>query len=255
CSPNGFTVAFHTNFSSTDYIYSLDLRAPQFSAGYATAPSGTTFGRPSFAPDGNSIYFAATSSATSAIENQIISSPSSLHAVASYPAASESIYDVSCSPYFAAKTFIGAGGLMSSAAGFLWTQRGDGFGSFASFSATTPSKLTITQQNSGGSGGALVYLAKADVITKIVYTNDYFGAYSGIASTGSQALISVSATTGQIDTVAPLTEPGLQRLSRGGTSYEGRFTAVYDAHGKNLARSGASHIELDPKTGAVTSWR
>ncbi len=251
-SPDGHTVTFQVQ-SEAD----LDFMNIDDSTGFLgfSPPSGSTYTFPSFTPDGGSVVFVESNSSASSIDTQLIGAPSSVTPLVSYPS-NEFPTTPSWSPFFGPKSFVGPGGEMSAAAGFIWEQLGDGFGSFASISATTPALMTITQQNPATSNGPFVFLAKADKLTKIVYANSYFGAYNAITPANSkQALISVSSSTGLIYTVAPLAEPGLRRSSRGGLAYDGKFTAIYDGHGKNLAPSGASHIELDPKSGGVKFWQ
>lgn len=251
-SPDGRNVVLMAQATSTIWIFGVDH--PNNGFALATPPSGTVFADPSFTPDGNSIVFQAYNSSTGSIDTQLLGSPASLAPIVAY-SSPQLPYTPSWSPYFGAKSFIGSGGQMSAAAGFIWAQVGDGFGGFASISAATPASFSLERQPEGTSGGPVVYLAKADKITKIVYSNSYFAANNAITPANSkQALISVSSVTGQIDTVAPLAEPGLTPSNRGGLAYDGTFAAIYDSHGKNLAPSGASHIEIAPKTGAVSSW-
>ncbi|HWD39246.1 MAG TPA: hypothetical protein VG944_10385 [Fimbriimonas sp.] len=68
-------------------------------------------------------------------------------------------------------------------------------------------------------------------------------------------LVSIGGSNGRINVVAPFSEYGVKALNRGWPSNDGKFVAIYDAHGKIFAPSGASHIELDAKTGTVSSCR
>ncbi|HWD39242.1 MAG TPA: hypothetical protein VG944_10365 [Fimbriimonas sp.] len=257
-SPNGNLITFIEGDGSANQVAAVDVRNVVSEVTLATAPSGIGYLGPCFTPDGLAISYEeyAVSATQKTIRTQQLSDPDGVFTtLVSYPKVDQ-IGEMAWSPYFAPKAFIGTGGEMSSAAGFIWGQRGDGFGGFASVSATTPTSLTLTRQASDTTGGPVVYLAKADKITKIVYSNAYFGVYSSVTPANStQALISVSSTTGQIDTIAPLAEPGLRPSTRGGLVYDGHFVGIYDSLGKNLAPAGATHIELDGKTGGVTSWQ
>ncbi|HWD39244.1 MAG TPA: hypothetical protein VG944_10375 [Fimbriimonas sp.] len=255
-SPDGHLLVFTGGGGSGNNIDTTDVRATDGSYfSRATAPSGLNYENPCFNPDGASITFQSGSQSVNSIVTQLTGDTTSLTSLVSHPTSGSLPEAPFWSPFFGPKAFVGTGGLMSSASGFIWGQLGDGFGGFAALAATTATSMTITQQPAGGSGGPLVYLAKADKITKIVYSNSYFGAYNAVTPTNSkQALISVSTVTGQVDTVAPLAEPGLTSSTRGGLAYDGKFAAIYDSKGKNLASSGASHIELDSKSGAVASW-
>jgi hypothetical protein len=100
----------------------------------------------------------------------------------------------------------------------------------------------------------------ADNITKLVYANSYFGAFTSLAFSGSnQVLISVSGATGQITTVAPFAgaKPATAKPMVQGTHlvYSANFTALYNRAGQNVAPSGAKEVEIDPKTGLLVSWR
>jgi hypothetical protein len=76
----------------------------------------------------------------------------------------------------------------------------------------------------------------------------------------SDCLISFDATTGFITTAAPFIatktaqKPG-RKLSGSIATYTGKFAAIYDNKGKNLAPSGASQVSLDLKTGKLLSWQ
>ncbi|HWD39238.1 MAG TPA: hypothetical protein VG944_10345 [Fimbriimonas sp.] len=254
-TPNGNSILVQLG-ESNDIIAAFDATNPNAFTTVASGPSGTDLGHVSCSPDGNSIVFASTSSSTYGIDTQLLGSTSSLTSIVSDPVTGSVPLMPRWSPFFGPKTFVGPGGQMSTAGGFIWGQAGDGFGGFASLSATTPTTMTITQQTAGTAGGPVTYLAKADKITKIVYSNSYFGAYTAVTPSNSkQVLISVSTLTGQIDTVAPLAQPGLTSSTRGGLAYDGRFAAIYDSHGNNLAPLGAKHIELDSVSGGVKQWR
>ncbi len=255
-SPNGTAITFVSSVATGNKVFISDIRAASSAVAINSAPSDSTYHQPAFTPDGNSVTYQAISSTQSAVRTQLTSDPGTLYSTVKAYSESTSASSLCWSPYFAPKTFIGTGGEMSTASGFIWAQLGDGFGGFASVSAITPASLTLTQQPSGASDGPVVYLAKADRITKIVYSNSYFGAYNSVTpSNSTQALISVSSTTGQIDTIAPLAQPGLTRSTRGELAFDGKFAAIYDSHGRNLAASGARHIQLDSKTGSVISWQ
>ncbi|HWD39243.1 MAG TPA: hypothetical protein VG944_10370 [Fimbriimonas sp.] len=255
-SPNGSVIAFVVDTGSTTEVSVMDIRNRNSVYSIANAPSGTDYQQPCFTPDGNSVAYVVNSASERTIRTQLLSDPSSIFSVInSYPSSSSPM-PMCWSPYFAPKAFVGTGGLMTSAAGFIWGQKGDGFGGFAAISATTPASLTITQQPAGAVSGPVVYLARADKITKIVYSNVYFGAYNAVTPANStQALISVSSETGQVNTIALLAAPGLTPSTRGGFGYDGNFAAIYDSHGRNLAPVGASHVQLDPKTGMVINWQ
>ncbi|HWD41893.1 MAG TPA: hypothetical protein VG944_23840 [Fimbriimonas sp.] len=255
-SPDGTELAIQVAQNSSSQIDVVNVQYGS-RAEVAVPPSGTGYYTPHFSPDGNSVAFDALTGSNLVIDTQLlgnVGNPTTIITSASSTAWAGIPY---WSSYFGTKTFIGSGGQMATAAGFIWSQLGDGFGSFVSISATTPSKLTITQQSPGTSGSPSVFLAKADAVTKIVYSNSYYGALTAITPTGStQALISISTTSGQVDAIGPLAEPAtLSSAAANRLAYDGKFTALYDAKGKNMAPAGASHVEFDKRTGALASWR
>ncbi len=237
-------------------ILGLRSTLPQQINVLAEPPSGVDYSKPSFAPDGTSFLFLRFGTSNDDLVTVPMGAPGEQTTVVSSATTGATPTYPTWSSYFATKKFVGTGGQMSSASGFILSQVGDTFGSFVSLAATTPTKLTITQQPAGGTGGPAVYVAKADAITKLVYSNSYFGQLTSITTGNAPSvLISVSTLSGQIGLVAPLAKPGLRRATRGGSGFDGNFTAIYDTHGKNLAPSGATHLELDPKSGGLKSWR
>jgi hypothetical protein len=95
----------------------------------------------------------------------------------------------------------------------------------------------------------------ADTVTSIKYVNAYYSNPIVVSPGTSDALVSIDSTTGQITSVAPFVATrgaSLQHKS-GSLQYTAKFTAIYDAHGKNLAPYGASSIVFDPKHGGLVS--
>jgi hypothetical protein len=141
----------------------------------------------------------------------------------------------------------------------VYSQLQNSFASLAAFTAQTPAdaKSTLVSQSAPGSTGPIVYDLNADSITALKYVNGYNSGPISITPNVSDVLVTVDATDGQITAVAPfLTSRGETSLHQAGSlTYNARFTAVYDAHGKNLALHGASQIVLDPKHGTAIHVR
>jgi len=162
--------------------------------------------------------------------------------------------------YPAAKTFIGSGGswYTTPAAGFIYSSYQPGFASLLAFTATTPSTATA-KVTSGTGTGPVIYDLNANTITGLKYSNGYFFNPVSITPSTTDVLVSLDSTTGSITSVAPFVAvrgTSLSKSSGAGTvSYSAHFTGVWDAHGKNLAPSGASVLTLDSKKGAVVSVR
>jgi len=164
--------------------------------------------------------------------------------------------DPAWSPYFANRTFLGTSAyLYSSAAGFLYTQLQTGFDSLLAFTATTPSDAKCTLVSQPGASGPFLYDLHADTITGIKYVNLYYSNPITLTPNTSDALVSIDSTTGQIATIAPYvaTRGGALQAKSGALTFTAHFTGVFDAHGKNLAPSGASQLVLDPKHGTMVS--
>jgi len=163
------------------------------------------------------------------------------------------------SPYFPSRVFVGTDAWMyPSASGFLLCQLQSGFDSLLAFTATTPSSATVTQvtQSVSGSSGPPIYDVHADSVTSLKYQNTYFTGATALTPNTTDVLVTLDGTTGQINTVAPFLATRGQALHQPGSqTYSAHFTAVYDAHGKNLAPNGASQLNIDPKHGTATSIR
>ena len=163
------------------------------------------------------------------------------------------------SPYPYNRTFVGSGGAMfTSAAGFIYTQQNGGFAGLVSFTATTPSSSTVTlDSRAGAAGGPLVYVVYADDVTSLKYTTAYFDSPVVVTPNTHDVLVTIDYTSGQVTSVSPFVATRGSALKAtntpSGARYAAKFTAVYDAHGKNLAPSGASAIILNPKSGAVST--
>jgi len=73
----------------------------------------------------------------------------------------------------------------------------------------------------------------------------------------TDALVTIDSTSGLVTAVAPFVAirgaAAVSSKTANGLLYRAKFTAVYDAHGKNLAPNGASSIVLDPTHGSVVS--
>jgi hypothetical protein len=165
------------------------------------------------------------------------------------------------SPFPISHKFVGTGGSLNSSnvSGFLMGQNGNQFGSLLTMTATTPSTATIAPTGTVASGGPLVYTLGADSITNISYTNVYKGAYTSLTLTStSNAIVSIDGTTGFVDFVAPgmaVKGPTAAVQKAGAASYMGRFAAIYDQTGTNIAPSGATSIQVDSTTGRLISFR
>ena len=236
-SPDGSIIAFDADIGGGSEIV---LNTP---AGALVGVIGLLQGiiHPRFSPDGKKILYATAANAT-------LTMADSFGETATAVAGVQDVGAFAWSPFFKNRLFVGSGGVMlPNAAGFLWGQEGRSFSSLVAFTATTPSTATIT--NMASAGGTLVYQIHADSITNLRYSNCYYGqVVAPISPTSAtpNALVSFDAQTGQLATIAPLAAGALRPASKGNGVYSGRFTAVWDAHGKNLAPSGAFELQIGP---------
>ena len=71
----------------------------------------------------------------------------------------------------------------------------------------------------------------------------------------TNALVSFNAFTGTVSSVIPYAANRSVATHNGDlATYTGRFTAVFDGEGKNLAPSGAKSVTLNEKTGKLVGF-
>ncbi len=165
------------------------------------------------------------------------------------------------SPYLGPRSFVGSGGSLSTtSSGFLWSEKGSGFCSLASFMASTPADATITSETPSGGSASAVFDLHADKITSLKYTNGYYLPAIAISPNVSDSLISFDATTGFVTTVAPFEvtknspKPNRKVIGMVAT-YTGRFPAIYNSKGTNLTPNGATQVSLDLRSGKLISYQ
>jgi hypothetical protein len=217
---------------------------------------------PSFAPDGKTL--AVAESGTQNVTTAFSLCTMSLGGGSNTPLVPSNgvtgAYFPQWSPYFGPRAFVGSGGSMfTSAAGFLWSERGSGFSSLLSFTATTPADATITAETSNGSSSSVVFDLHADKITSLKYTNGYYLTASAISPNTSDCLVSFDSALGTITTAVPFAQTKTQskttrKVLGAVATYTGNFPAIYDCKGVNLAPGGASTVSLDLTTGKLVNW-
>jgi Tol biopolymer transport system component len=260
--PNSWSSDGRT-LACTDYhlanVVLVNLNSNQFAE---ITPTSAIDSNPTFSPDGQQIAFYR--SGNSYAHGIYVcdfngENPQLLLADPSSGGSTGPVSGLVWSPFPQKKVFVGSGGwLSSSASGFLLSQNGSQFGSLLAFTAKTPSTAAITPPAGVQAGAPLLYTLTADSITSISYTNSYYGSAPGITAVGiTSVVVSVDGSTGQIDLVAPakLMKGSASKVPNAGMTYSGQFTALYDGAGKNLAPSGATSIQIDPRTGKLISFR
>jgi hypothetical protein len=168
---------------------------------------------------------------------------------------------------------IGSGGLLaSSAAGFLYSQRGDDVLAVLSFdtaSSTTTSRAggrvaALTNLDTS-SPNLLFSITAADSLTSVRFANyTTAGApdktvFVSLPAGTTGALVSFNAATGKVSSVLPYAANrsihGLPEPTSAGHSVvlHGRFMGAFDAAGEDHAPQGAGEVRLDRKTGEILS--
>jgi hypothetical protein len=229
----------------------------------AYAPSTSfSMSQSTISPDGKQMAFIGANG--SAAPSLYLSTSEGLNATAvmNSQSTSEAIAEPTWSPYFQPRKFVGTSGLMfTTASGFLWGSVGNGFGSWVSFQAQTPSTATITPQGSANTT-SLVFLIQADVITNLKYTNCYYGSVStpiSASTSVTQALVSINSVSGTVEATVPFLQMPSGKTVKSSTSganlvYSGTIPAIYNAKGQNIAPAGAHQVTVNPKTGKLVSW-
>jgi len=262
-APGGEWIAFNVDTGSDQYI---EVQRSDGSIYYYDIPRAAPMiefdNQPSYSPDGNYLAFMSSSTyqgpgsltVAGAQGQSPITEADPNPLGLSYPA---------WSPFPGNQLFVGAGGTMfPSAAGFLWGQNGDVFASLVTFTATTPSTATVTPQGTSGNA-ALVYDLYASSITGLKYTNGYyaqtFTVIPGASAAVTDILVSFSAASGQVTTVAPFVATRtagkpLSSVVGNQLVVSGEFLGVWNSQGRNIAPQGASQIVLDQKSGNLVRF-
>ncbi len=164
---------------------------------------------------------------------------------------------VAWGPYIQYRPLVGNQGSMGTTASAVMFGETLGGSSVARLSsvltatATTPSSLTITQAPNPNNAAILVFTVKATSITALSYLNVLGGTPFSVlgTSTATGAIVSFSANSGKIVSVMPYKSPSAVPLGSG--RYKADFLGIWDDHGKNMAPSGASEINMEPSSGKV----
>jgi|GEM_PF-650325 len=232
-----------------------------FYTGYANmTPSGMSDTYPSFSPDGSKVAFyrSKTGGATPGIYVADYDGTNEQLLVADQ-SADGAVNSLTWSPFPSAEKEIGTGGhfYAKNATGFLYAQVGAQFGSLVAFTTTTPSTATVSTPSTATGGQPLSFLITGDNITSLGYSDSYFSTGLTYTYTGTNpdAVVTIDATTGQVDAVALAAAKPALTSSSGHLTYSGKFNAIYDNTGKNLTPTGATQLVVDTKTGHLVSYK
>jgi hypothetical protein len=236
---------------------------------------------PSFSPDGTSITFIGQDSGTSGNDGSYgvytsLIDGENPYLIASDPSGTggpltDTSSFTSWMPFPGSANLVGGSGAAfgSSVSGFLQSQVGDAMSSFLTYTASPASSVVVTaagtSSSSSSTEGALVFTVAATAFSNVQWNNGYglpIPSTQSIATASgtTNLVVSFSGTSGQVLFVAPLTGAGAKTAKSGpvksGTNYvySGKFSAIYDGTGKNIAPSGASQLQVDQKTGKLVNF-
>ena len=253
------------NPQSNEIIY--DVNANTFTELFATSyplgqvaafanDNGAIYQYPVWAPDGSKVLFSENTGNASFLK---MASPGGNNKTVYASENDTSLGLAAWEPFPVAQPFVSSTGgylVSNTSSGFLYGLNGDGFSSFLSFTCTTPSTATVTADPVTPGQSNLLYRLNGDAITSIKFLNGFGAAVSSV-STGNakQAVVAFNGGTGGIVSILiGLKMSPVISKNRIGSVVNGVFTAVYDAHGKNLAPKGASTVTLG-KDGEIVSVR
>jgi hypothetical protein len=262
-APGGAWIAFNVDTGSDQYIEVQQSNGSNHQYDIPrNVPAMEFDNQPSYSPDGNYIAF-MRSSTYQGPASLTVAGDQGQSPVDDADPNPVGLVNPAWSPFPASQLFVGSGGKMyASAAGFLWGQNGDVFSSLLTFTATTPSSATITPQGTTGNS-SLVFDLAANSITGLKYTNGYYATTTtvvpGASAAISNVLVSFSATSGQVDTVAPFlaTRSAAKPVSKSVGNQlvcSGKFLAIWDAQGHNLAPGGATQVVIDQSSGKLVRF-
>jgi len=228
------------------------------------SPTSNNDSLPAFSPDGSQIAFYRSNAggANPGIYEENIYGTNLTELYADPSSTGEQtggLESLSWSPFQSSNLLVASSGTPSlwtaTATGFLLSEDQSQFGSCLAFIAKTPADATITPPTSVGGSGPLVYQISADEITAMVWTNTVNGLRISVEPATSTVYVSIDAATGKVDSIVPAAVPAKATNSPAVRTYTGKFSAVYDGTGKNLAPGGATQVNFDAKTGKLVSAR
>lgn len=216
-----------------------------------TIPAGTTFF--SFSPDGRQMVV-STADGTF------------IKPAGQFEAAGDKISDGSYNaaewaPYMEKRNFVGpSGGYGTSCAGFLYSLNRKTVGAFVTAESTVPGSVTFEKGDNSNPGqdSLMVTVLAPGGLSGLKFQNRLYGARIAAvtSSLGAEgAFVLFDAFDGAVNFVIPFSGT-LSKIGPGGDgdrekSYHGRFLAVINGEGKNLAPSGAKSISISQDAKSV----
>jgi len=224
--------------------------------GYLASTSGTRYTVTSWSPDGRLLLFEKDNGTTTELDT-MNSGGTDVRSVIVRSDSSPSFG--AFEPYPVPIPYVSATGgsiFGTASAGFLYSLNGDALNSFLSFTATTPTTATATADPVSPGANNIIYKLNADAITSIKFANGLGGLVNAptIGAGTKSAIVSFNGGSGAISSVVTVASKVSAKLviSKRGeqTILTGAFNGAFDAHGKNLALSGATQIVLN-KNGEI----
>ena len=264
-SPDGTKIAF-SSFRTGNYeIFTMNADGTNQTQITNNAATDTD---PTWSPDGSRICFASYRDGNG-----------TLYSVSAYggtPTPLTGVESASCdgpnwSPFLARtpKTLVGVGGsLGTAAAGFLFGQKDLAVKSILAFDTSTVASRSgarvVNQTANETQGTNLIFsITTSAGLASVTYApiNDAgvpdTAVSPPIPASSTAALVSFSSSQGIVTSVIPYTANRSvnekPKASGDNLTYNGSFTAIYDAKGNNVAPNGASSVTLNAKTGELVS--
>jgi len=256
-NPQGNELVYDFNNDVDTFLYAVPYPIPTGQSGglLAGASNNAFYDSPVWAPDGSKVLFREyVGGGVNLVMTTAGGNNRSVYASVS----DTSLGSAGWEPFPLPQPFVSSSGgyvFGTTSSGFLYGLNGDGFSSFLTFTATTPTSATVSVDPVTPGQSNLIYRINADAITSIKFMNGFGSAVQTVTvpSGTKQALVGFNASTGGI--VSILVGLKMNPLkSKQGVVYNGAFTGVFDAHGKNFAANGASQVVLS-RSAEVASVR
>ena len=259
-SPDGTQIAFESTRDGNPEIYVMNADGTNPTRLTTNAGSDSS---PSWSPDGAKIVFHSnrdgnvelySMTATGAAQTRLTNN------IASDQASNWSGYLLRTPT----KLVGTSGALGTTAAGFLFGQKGKVVTSLVAFDTAAASRAgarvaALSATETQGSNLSFSVTTSAGLTSLSFVSIGASGVPSAavgpvlpIGTTG--ALVNFDAADGSVTSVLPYAaNRSVPKMNVAGSqaTYSGNFTAVFDGEGKNLAPSGAKSVTLDEKTGKL----
>ena len=262
-SPDGSKIAFTSDRDGNSVIYVINANGTSQSR--LTDKASVNFD-PAFSPDGSKIAFSSNRDVN--FEIYVMNANGTNQVRLTNNGATDTV--PTWSPFLTKRLLVGPDGpLGTTAAGFLFAQKGKSIPAIVTFDATTRGGTRVNTTTPGSTNGPnLVFeVTAADSLTSLRYligssslATSVIGA-GGSVTSATNALVSFDAADGVVTSVLPYSA-NRSAPSSGDTTRQGdvlvyrrRFLGVWDGAGRNRAVEGAQEVRIDARTGRLLSFR